>query len=153
MNEKILYLTMGPPGSGKNYTAEQLMPKENVFSTDDFYMVNGVYRWEASKIAEAHEWNRDRVEMAMRKGLSPIAAANTNITARERRPYRFLASKYGYDVKILFSESPWFKAVHPRLRDGTFTDKDVMEFFIRNSHSVPFESIKRMMTRWQENDN
>jgi hypothetical protein len=107
---------------------------------------------EASKVAEAHEWNRDRVEIAMRKGLTPIAAANTNITARERRPYRFLASKYGYDVKILFSESPWFKAIHPRLRDGTFTDKDVMEFFNRNSHSVPFDSIKRMMSRWQEND-
>ena len=152
MNDKILYLTMSPLGGGKNYAAEQLMPLDHIFSTDDFYMVNGQYEWEASKIAQAHGWNHNRVERAMQRGVSPICACNTNITARDRRPYKVLASKYGYDVKILFPSSPWFKRIHPKLRDKSFTDKDVMEFFIRNTHNVPFEVIKGMMNRWNEDD-
>ena len=152
MNNKTLFITMSPPGGGKNYTAEQLMPLNHIFSTDDFFMKDGLYQWEANKIAEAHEWNRNRVETAMQKELTPICACNTNITERERRPYKFLAGKYGYDVKILFPSSPWFKKIHPKLRDKTFTDQDVMEFYVRNSHNVPFDVIKNMMNRWQEDD-
>ncbi len=148
MNNKTLFITVGPPGSGKNYTAEQLMPKENVFSTDDYFMQDGIHNFDASKIKVAHEWNRNRVELAMRKGIAPLAAANTNITEWERRPYRFLASKYGYDVEILFSDSPWFKKIHPRLIDGTFTDSDVMEFYVRNSHNVPFDVIKNVICQY-----
>lgn len=87
---------MVPPGSGKNYTAEQIMPKENIFSTDDFYMKNGKYEWDSTQIGKAHKWNRQRVENAMQRGITPICSANTNITEWERKPYKQLAQKYGY---------------------------------------------------------
>jgi predicted kinase len=150
MNKKKMYIFMGIPGAGKSTTAGKFAPAENIFETDQFFIKDGKYTFNPEKIGFAHFWNTKRAYDAVAKGKTPIVIANTNTTPRERKPYIEMAEKYGYDWEIVFPESPWFKEIHPRLRDKTFTDKDVETFYNKNTHGVPFESIKKMMSRWTE---
>ena len=71
MNEKILYINRGVAGSGKSTKAKQLAPKENIFSTDDFWMKDGKYIFNPALLGEAHQWNIDRVDNALNEG-NPI---------------------------------------------------------------------------------
>ena len=151
-NDKILYIIMGIPGSGKSYTAEQLVPKDNIFTTDDFFMKNGQYMFAPGQIKEAHQWNQDRTENAMRQGITPLCVPNTNITSYDRRAYINMARRYGYDWEITFPTSSWFAEVHPRLRDNTFTNADVKLFYEKNTHNVPLDIIHKMMSRWDESN-
>ena len=150
MNERKMIIMKGIPGSGKDYTANTLAPKENIFSTDDFWMKDGKYVFVPALLGKAHQWNMDRVHDALKEGKSPVIVNNTNIKKRDYAPYLSFAKKFGYDVEVVMPTSPWWKEIYPRIKDGTFTDKDVMEFFVRNTHNVPFEAIKRMMDNWQE---
>lgn len=151
VNEKQLKILCGIPGSGKSFTAKTLAPAPNIFSTDNFWIdENGRYMFSISKLRQAHEWNQRCVEAAMMEATTPIVIDNTNTTPKERKPYIDLANKYGYDYELVFPTSPWFVEMRSRLNDKTFTNTDITLLFEKNTHNVPFETIKAMMTRWQE---
>jgi adenylate kinase family enzyme len=50
--EKIIYLVRGIPGSGKSTFAKSLGGTH--FETDQFFMVDGKYNFDGSKLKEAH---------------------------------------------------------------------------------------------------
>lgn len=60
----------GLPGSGKSYKAKKLAEAGHgiVYSTDDFFEVDGKYIYDGSKIGEYHQKNQDRTEEALKKG-------------------------------------------------------------------------------------
>lgn len=147
---KKLIINRGIPGSGKSTSAKKLAPKEQIFSTDDYFMKNGKYIFDGKKIGVAHEWNTDRVDKAMQSELSPIILDNTNIRKGDFKRYLQLAKAHGYEVSYNLPESPWFVEIYPRIVNKTFTDQDVFTFVEKTVHSVPFEAIKRMMDRWEE---
>lgn len=139
-----------PTGGGKSTTAAKLAPKENIFETDNYWYKGGKYVFDATKLGAAHQWNKDQVDKAMQEEKSPIVVANTNITEWEYKPYVSLAKSHGYTVEFKFPESPWFQEVHPRMVDKTFTDADVKLFFEKSTHGVPFDNVKKMLSRWEE---
>jgi len=148
---KILYCLCSPAGGGKTTKAKNLAAPENIFEADNYWLnCVGEYLFVPEKIGKAHQWCQSEVRKAMEKGNTPLCVSNTNITRKDRQIYINLAKEYGYDVEIVFPDSPWFKDVHPRLKDKTFTDEDVKIFVEKNTHGVPFEGIKRMMSRWEE---
>ena len=104
-----MYITRGISGSGKSTLAKTLAPKENIFSTDDFFMVDGEYRFDPKKLGEYHKKNQQRVEEALKKGISPIVVDNTNTQGWEIKPYVELADKYGYGVELKEPNTPWNK--------------------------------------------
>ncbi len=61
--EKILYIVRGIPGSGKSTFAKSLGGTH--FETDMFFMKDGEYKFDISKIKEAHKWCQDSVYTAM----------------------------------------------------------------------------------------
>lgn len=134
---KIMYITRGISGSGKSTLAKSLAPKENIFSTDDFFMIDGEYKFDASQLGKYHKMNQNRVEEALKNGVSPIVVDNTNTQGWEIKPYVMLADKYGYIVELKEPNTPW-----------RFDSK---ELAIKNSHGVPEDSIKRMIDRYQHN--
>jgi predicted kinase len=134
---KILYITRGISGSGKSTLAKSLAPKENIFSTDDLFMVDGEYKFDPTKLGLYHKMNQERVEDAMIKGISPIVADNTNTQSWEIQPYVKLADKHGYKVELKEPNTPW-----------KFDSKELAR---RNTHGVPEESIKKMIDRYQHN--
>jgi predicted kinase len=142
---------MGIPGAGKSFKAKQLAPLPNIFSTDNYWLNDkGEYIFNFNKLRQAHEWNINCVEMAMRNAHTPLVVDNTNIVSRDRKPYIDLANKYNYTYELVLPESSWFQEIHPRIVDKSFTDADVQVFFEKNSHGVPFETIKNMMNKWTE---
>ena len=144
-----LTIIQGVSGSGKSFTARQLA-KENdgiIFSTDDFW--GEEYNFDFKLLGKAHTWNQGRVEGAMVADHPYIIVDNTNTTPKEWKVYVDLGEKFGYNTLFQRPTSPWWEEISPRIKNGTFTDKDVDVFFKKNTHGVPFEVIKNMMGRFQ----
>ena len=147
---KTLILLRGIPGSGKSFTAKQLAPTSQIFSTDDFW--GSEYTFNPALLGRAHNWNQQRVEKAMSQGVSPVVVDNTNITQKELNPYIEMAKANGYSIQIKESESPWWKKISSYLNDKQqFKSEieDAAKFLTnKNQHGVPLEAITRMLNRW-----
>jgi predicted kinase len=174
-DDKVLYIMRGVPGSGKSYTARQIMashgaeldPTNHIFSTDDFFGSGEEYKknWAAEKLGRAHAWNFDRFKEAVHKGTSPIIIDNTNIKSWQWSNYVEYAKRFGYRVEIKESESPWWLDHRNMLHDKQKYSKELTDFaaFLSgnnpvlsnkygvksNVHGVPFETIRSMLDKWE----
>jgi NEDD4-binding protein 2 len=154
MNQRTLIICRGIPGSGKSFEARKLAGANGyILSTDDYYMVDGKYTFDPSKMGIAHEWNKQRARESMALGLGPIIIDNTNTVQREWYPYYQMAKDHNYFIQFVYPTSPWWLEMAPRIKDKSFTDADVQVFFEKNTHNVPFEVIRAMMTRFDFNTN
>ena len=141
--EKHFYLLRGLPGSGKSTLAKSLKGHQGqIFSTDDFWHLEDseVYNFDINKLSEAHQWNQRRSLAAFDANIPVIIIDNTNTTAKEMRgylPHINKAQEKGYTVSIEEPTTDWV------------FDADVL--FARNTHKVPFETIKKMLNRYEKN--
>lgn len=134
--EKVLIILRGIPGSGKSYTSQEFSDDgSNVFSTDDYFMQDGNYVFNPSKLSAAHQWNQKRAIEAMDAGVTPVVIDNTNVQAWEAKGYVQAAVERGYRIEVREPETPW--------------KFDAEELAKRNQHGVPIEAIKRMLNRWE----
>lgn len=136
---KILYMMRGLPGSGKSSIAKDLGLGGAIFSTDDFFIINGKYQYDPSMIGHAHTWNQGRAKKAMRDGISPIVIDNTNIEGWQMKPYVGEAIAHGYRVEIVEPNTAW--------------KFDAEELAKRNTHKVPLDIIQEMVEKWEPNLN
>ena len=132
---KILTLLRGLPGSGKSTFALNLVDHDFlVCEADKYFMVDGEYKFDGSKLKEAHESCRAKVEMYMHDSTMndqfyrEIAVSNTFTQEWEMQPYYDLAKQYGYMVFTIIVEN----------RHGG-----------ENQHGVPSEAIQRMKDRFE----
>tara|TARA_Y100000310_G_scaffold55023_1_gene50437 strand:+ start:18850 stop:19353 length:504 start_codon:yes stop_codon:yes gene_type:complete len=136
--QKELILMRGLPGGGKSFLARELAGETGViFAADDFFMEAGNYNFDVDKLPEAHNWNKERVLGAIKKGASPVIWDNTNVTMDELKftlPAIKLAEANGYEVRIEQANTPW-----------AF---DLDELTKRNTHDVPREAIQSKLDRW-----
>ena len=120
----------GIPGSGKSTWAKKESAqcvRPVTFSADKFFMVGGSYRFDPTKLGEAHGDCLVGFLSHLRDGgYTTIFVDNTNTTAVEIAPYYALALAYGADVKIVRMATPFEVAV------------------IRNTHNVPISTIWKM---------
>jgi predicted kinase len=122
---KTLYIIRGLPGSGKSTWARtQLHIKP--FEADDFFMIDGVYRYQADMVPRAHEFCQRRCEAAMRRGQEVIAVANTFTRKWEYSRYLELAEKYDYEVVVHTCKGQY-----------------------KNIHNVPDDAIAKMRERFE----
>ena len=137
--DRILYIMRGCPGSGKTTLARELRGETGrVFSTDDFFVQSdGEYVFDPNKIAEYHKRNQGKARKAISEGVSPVVIDNTNTTAWEMRPYVETGLRHGYKIQFVEPDTSW--------------RYDPDQLFLKNSHGVPLESIKRMLKRFQKN--
>ena len=135
---KKLVILRGLPGSGKTTLANNLTRNIGVvYSSDDFFMENGEYKFQAKKLKDSHIWNQKRTEEAMKRGEGLIVIDNTNVRKWEAKPYVKLGVKNGYDVIFREPETPW--------------KFNLEELSRRDTHGVPEKVIERMLDQW-END-
>ncbi len=134
MNKK-LYIVRGLPGSGKSTFAEALVGSEFlVCEADKYFMFNGEYKFDATKLKEAHESCRTLVETYMKDSLlndqfyREIAVSNTFTQEWEMQAYLDLAKQYGYMVFTVIVEN----------RHGGV-----------NQHGVPDEVLTKMRDRFE----
>lgn len=140
---KVMIIMRGAPGCGKSYLAREIVAAttndetyNHIFSTDSFfYDQRGNYHFDVSKLGDAHDSNRKRVDQYAGSGWSPIIVDNTNIKVWEMRNYFEIAVRWGYVVHIVEPNNPWSRA------PGRLA--------MKNSHNVPKEAIERMLTNYE----
>ena len=128
---KELFLLRGLPGSGKSTLAAQL--GGSLVEADRYFMQYGDYKFDASKLKEAHSWCREQVGKWMEVDnagydVDRIVVSNTFTQEWEMKPYYELAEKYGYRVYSIVVEN----------RHGGV-----------NEHGVPADKIKQMVDRFE----
>lgn len=125
--QRSLVLVRGLSGSGKSTFATHLAAGlgHTVHSTDDYFMKDGAYRFDGSKLGDAHKWNEERTDKALEAGKN-VVVANTFTQQWEMEPYDRMAKKHGATVHV-------FNTVFPG----------------KNVHGVPDQAIGRMRARWE----
>jgi len=120
-----LILVRGASGSGKSTFARKLAAEigGEVYETDEFFIVNGEYRFDPNKLGWAHKSNQRRARKALEEGKQVIVP-NTLTTLREIRDYTSIAVELGIPVVVYRSE-------------GKF----------QNTHGVPAEKVQAMRDR------
>jgi predicted kinase len=135
--EKMLYIVRGIPGSGKSTFAKTLVGHDFLVCEADKYFIDketGEYKFDFSKIKDAHKFCQDMVETYMKDSLlndnfyKEIAVSNTFTQEWELQPYYELAIKYGYYVTSIIVEN----------RHGGV-----------NEHGVPEDKIELMRNRFE----
>ena len=120
--EKVLFIVRGIPGSGKSTFAKTLGGQH--YEADMFFIdEDGNYKFDGTKIKDAHKWCQSFVETDMVLGYQKIVVSNTFTQEWEMKPYMDLAKKYGYKVFTIVVEN----------RHGG-----------NNVHDVPEDKIKQM---------
>jgi len=124
---KNLILLRGCPGSGKSTVAE-MFPKAVHYEADMYFMANGEYKFDVTKLKNAHAWCQDMVYMDMLEDVPTIVVSNTFTQEWEMEAYYKLAKDYGYTVFSLIVEN----------RHGG-----------RNIHGVPDDKLEIMKNRFE----
>jgi predicted kinase len=125
MTQKMI-LVRGLPGSGKSTVAHSLVGFDFFhYETDQFWMVDGEYKFDMSRIKEAHQWCQDEVRKCLTNGFSPIVS-NTFTTQKEMMPYFQMAKVFGIRPQVILCQ-------------GQFG----------NIHNVPTDALVRMAERFE----
>lgn len=128
----LMIVLSGISGSGKSTIAKRFaeLHKESavILSTDDYFMVDGEYKFNPAKLAEYHNKNKAAAEEACKNKIPFVVIDNTNLKLWEAKPYFNIAHKYGYEI------------VFERIECDLETSD-------RNTHGVPREVRQKMLDR------
>ena len=128
---KELFLLRGLPGSGKSTLAKSLGGIN--IEADQYFMVDGEYKFDSSKIKLAHNYCQSQTQAWMgnngeQVNVDRIVVSNTFTQEWEMDYYYKLAEKYGYRVYSLVVEN----------RHGGVSE-----------HGVPEEKLEQMRNRFE----
>ena len=128
---KTLYIVRGVPGSGKSTFAKSIGGIH--IEADQFFMENGKYNFDITKIKLAHKYCQNQTEAWMKTDGAQvnnhkIVVSNTFTQEWEMEPYFKLAEKYGYRTFSLIVEN----------RHGGV-----------NEHDVPEDKLELMKNRFE----
>lgn len=123
--EKILILLRGLPGAGKSTFAKMICNQH--VEADMYFMQDGEYKFDATKLKQAHKWCQDKTESWMKKRYN-VVVSNTFTQEWEMDAYYKLAEQYGYQVHSLIVEN----------RHGGV-----------NIHNCPEEKLEQMKNRFE----
>ena len=136
-NIRRLVLVRGLPGSGQTTIARMLIiagmgsGERTICSADDYFyrLPDGIYRFDKSKLSDAHNECQRVAFGAMNDGHSLVVVHNTFTTMWEMVPYLSIAKLHNYSIQVIECK-------------GDFG----------SVHDVPAEVIDRMRNRWEEYD-
>lgn len=124
-----LYIIRGIPGSGKSTLAQKMVSSgiiDAYYEADMYFMRNGQYMFDPTKLSAAHEWCQSKVFSSLRAG-GVIAVSNTFTTRKEMLPY-----------------------VNFCRRNGIRFDVVRLETRFQSIHDVPQDAIDRMLSRFED---
>ena len=128
---KELFLLRGVSNAGKSTLAKSLGGIN--IEADMYFINNGEYKFDASKLKQAHNWCQSQTGAWMstdgqQVNVDRIVVSNTFTQEWEMKPYFEMAEKYGYRVYSLIVEK----------RHNNF-----------NSHNVPDEKLNEMAKKFE----
>lgn len=123
---KELILLRGICGAGKSTLAKLIT--DNVYEADMYFEHDGEYKFDPTKLKQAHEWCRTMVKSSMLCEQEKIVVSNTFTQEWEMQPYFELAKQYGYRIHSVIVEN----------RHGGI-----------NAHGVPDDKLEVMANRFE----
>lgn len=106
--KKQIKVMRGIPGSGKSTYAKQLAHEAAqleqlpiICSADEYFMQNGTYQFDATKLGEAHKYCLRKFMLMLEDRMYPIIVDNTNINIEDIAPYVAVGEAYDYEVEII----------------------------------------------------
>jgi predicted kinase len=128
---KELYLLRGLPGSGKTTLAKSIGGVH--MEADQYFMEDGVYNFDATKLKYAHNYCQNQTRAWMKTdgeqvNVDKIVVSNTFTQEWEMKAYYDMAKEHGYKVYSLIVEN----------RHGGV-----------NEHNVPTEVLEKMDDRFE----
>lgn len=160
-NPLRMILMRGVPSSGKSFRAQELAGGDLsvICSADHFFGSTPeeyVANWKLEKLHAAHAVCQRKVRGMMQRQLPLVIVDNTNTRIAEMMPYFDMAVQYLYRVEIEEPTSPWWvNDIAPYLLDKPL-NKDKIETAARllaiksqETHRVPYDSILKMLNRYQ----
>jgi predicted kinase len=127
---KKLILLRGIPGSGKSTFAKSISNESTGhIESDMFFIKDGEYKFDGSRIKDAHNWCQDVVGHWMNvNDFETIIVSNTFTQEWEMKPYMDMAKEWEYQVFSIIMEN----------RHGGV-----------NQHGVPDEKLQQMNDRFE----
>jgi predicted kinase len=127
---KKLILLRGIPGSGKSTFAKSISNESTGhIESDMFFVKDGEYKFDGSRIKDAHNWCQDVVGHWMNvNDFETIIVSNTFTQEWEMKPYMDMAKEWEYQVFSIIVEN----------RHGGV-----------NQHGVPDEKLQQMNDRFE----
>ena len=136
---RVLLLLRGPSGCGKSTIANAVLAKygsnATLCSADDYFMRNGIYRFDSSHLREAHEMCQNRSQTAALSGCNVIVIDNTNIKRWESSFYIKLARDNDYVIVEVLPKTAW--------------KFDPDELCRRSKHNVPRDLIQKKLAEFE----
>jgi predicted kinase len=134
--KKLVKILRGIPGSGKSYYA-RTVKDATIISTDNYFISDGVYTFDKSKLGEAHKSTfKGFVSLIINPEFSgTIIIDNTNITIAEIAPYYSVAAAYDWDVEIITFDTPFRMCVD------------------RQTHGVSMQTMQQRSSLMHKEDN
>ncbi len=130
---KVAYIMRGVPGSGKSTLAKQLAKDDGVIhSTDDFFCIDGEYRFDPEKLSEYHDLNFAAFCLSLNRNVQTVILDNTNTKRWHFERYVTAAKQAGYLVALV---------VLPHLAPEVGAERTV--------HNIPSFAIQRMINGWE----
>lgn len=131
MKQKLILLR-GVSGSGKSTMAQFLFDSgavQEVWEADDYFCHYNEYKFDASKLGEAHAWCQRQARLGLRTGWN-VCVSNTSTTEKEVAVYQQMAEELGVEFISLVVER----------RHGN-----------DNVHNVPPEKVEQQAQRLRNN--
>jgi predicted kinase len=140
LKHKLAIINRGISGSGKSTFITELKKQAQaqhlkiaVHSTDDLFMVNGVYCFEATKLGAKHFKNSLNFLHSLPKN-DIVVCDNTNTSHEEYKEYVDVAHHAGFTVVAV-----------------VFTPDELEVHAARNTHNVPLEILKKQREKMLKN--
>src|ERR1700690_2947381 len=102
-----VFIMRGLPGSGKSTLTKEIhnfywngIGSPLVASADDYFMVDGEYKYDISKRGDAHKWCMQKF-LENLKDVGPYFVDNTNTTIDELRKYMIVGKAYSSFVYVI----------------------------------------------------
>ena len=108
MNPTTVFILRSRSGGGKSFTAEKLsrLPNSLIICADDYFMVDGEYRFNSQYLHAAHRECQIKFFNALNnKTAENIIVANTNTKESDFAYYRDTAKNFGADVIFMVIEN------------------------------------------------
>ena len=122
-------IMVGPSGSGKSTYIRKNFPSAAVCSADHYFMKDGEYQFDPSKLSEAHGRCLRIFTTYVQGPYAPshMVVDNTNTTIAELAPYAALELAYGHELEIV---------------KIAVSEEEMSKVAARNEHGVPEKIVK-----------
>ena len=130
-----MFIMRGLAGSGKTTIVRSIhsvYPRCAVCSADDYFLKDGIYNFDPTKLGFAHETCQLLTEQYCWNGCPVVTIDNTNVKRWEMTYYLDLAFRTNYVVVLVEPQTPWkFDAKELATRNKHGVSEDILQFKVQ----------------------